>query len=147
MTFPGPEPPVVAAPVSRAAGRGWQVATVVLAAAVIVLAVLLARADTGSRSASGASVVASAQASARFACDLLAELPSDGFDIRDQRTLQDKLALAAQAAFLARDQDLAMRHLYDAIKAASDMVNLEFNATSSRFRQKLAAARNACARR
>lgn len=119
---------------------GWMAATAVLAVCTVVLAVLLVV-----RSASGEPVGATADSSARAACELIEQVPTTFRLSKDQGMVPlSRLAAATTLAYLAKEQDAVKADFQERITKPYQTAQSDFGGTTSRFRAAIRDARQAC---
>ncbi|MDN5855442.1 MAG: hypothetical protein L0K86_21870 [Actinomycetia bacterium] len=133
-------------PASPPRPTGWIVAAGVLGLVAVILAAVLIWQLLSDNDTVGESGESSAQA----ACDLIGQIPEDGFEMasEDEEDYPPNLARlgATEAvAMLATSQGDEYDDLYDAIRKARFVVNEQFDASSEDFVDALADARSACA--
>lgn len=123
----------------------WVAAAGALGLIAIVLAAVLIWQVVSADEAVGETPESSAQA----ACDLVAQVPEDGFDIgaaeEDHAAPHmNRLSSAFALAMLAGDEDSGYEQLRDAIQKARSVVAERFDASGKEFVDALADARSAC---
>ena len=120
---------------------GWMAATGVLAVCTIVLAVLLVV-----RSGSDEPMAATAGSSARAACELIEQVPTDGFQLSKNEGMVplSKLGAATSLAFLAEEQDAGLEDFRKQISAPYQTAQRDFGGKTPDFRKALDQARQAC---
>lgn len=128
-------------PPARPRPTGWIAATGVLGVVVLVLVIaLVTLASAGQR------VGESAEASAQGACDLIDQIPEDGFDLTEDagEADLDRLGAAQILAALASSQDGGFDDLAKAIEKPRVVAAETFDTTGDDVVDALADARTAC---
>lgn len=133
-----------APPPPRTRPTVWIVVVCVLGVLVLALAASTIVLATGNDKAGE-----SAAASATSACELIDQVPDDGFEMLsgddEPSPHMSRLAAAETLALLARDQDGDYKPLYETLREPRGVASQEFDATSDEFVDALASARDACA--
>lgn len=127
---------------TRQRPTGWIVATCVLAVVAIALAVVVLTADGDE------TVGTSADSSARAACELIGQVPEDGFEMTgdgdDYPPDMSRLAASETLLLLASAEQDGYDDLYETVQKPRLVASQEFDATGDEFVDALADARDAC---
>lgn len=120
----------------------WIAAAVLAVVVLALVTLILVDGGSGDDDVPGQS----AASTARAACELIDQVPEEGFDIGDEANLphQSRLGAAETLAFLAKDLDSDYESLYEAVRAPRNIAAAEFDWSSDDVVNALADARAAC---